>query len=665
MVENREQRMPSTKNIKYLFEGEDFENSLDEILDYFDKNQIIQRDPSGNFLIAFASLPQNEINNAIKKAESNFSDIIKIIGYDERQNKETIKNLLEDSLIRQPAFAFLSCSYDNYLLRSYIKTAFKEPYTLNIALLFAMDIAEKQKMAETLKELSATDDYKNVIFVLFDEVFEDSGRKKERFFYYVATADVSQKHDSREQQRVNDKNTKDIITQWIIGLKQGTATIYFRDKQETKNANLLAKYINENIDSKIFSSAVDAMLSMRSRPMTFWKTQNSKNSAEVMLVSTSRDEVEKKFTGQYMPAKFLFKDDNDDYVVDADLNLKSNAHGNHPLVLTQKKVDAVFDKIKKDNRSTFNLGTELQALTQPPFGLYSNIPNMAVLAFAMRKYINELNGVDLGTPIDSSNMRDKVVDVFSSWQKGSSNSKLSVRFGSKEEKDLKDLLIGIFDMKRLSDVPELTSLKNVRWGVVAYCKQKSKLPLWCLKYSAAVATDDFRSLVDQLVELVQKDELKEDNVKKVLKALDRHQQFELSRVLPNSAAFEEGFKTFVQNIESVTIENDWWNELKEYLNQRMQGEIGFWKESDVESKVKDFYILKTRKPEPVSNPEQQPNSILTPQPLPPTISDERISRARNKVAKASNALKLPNILQKILDRFPQVADIIDENLEDE
>jgi len=75
--------MPSTKNIKYLFEGEDFENSLDEILDYFDKNQIVQRDPSGNFLIAFASLPQDKINLAVRDAESHYSNIIKIIGYDE------------------------------------------------------------------------------------------------------------------------------------------------------------------------------------------------------------------------------------------------------------------------------------------------------------------------------------------------------------------------------------------------------------------------------------------------------------------------------------------------------------------------------------------------------------------------------------------------------
>jgi uncharacterized protein YjdB len=731
MVEEREQRKPSTKNIKYLFEGEDFENSLDEILCYFDENQIIQRDPSGDFLIAFASLPQNEINSAIKRAESNYSDIIKIIGYDEKQNKDEIKKELSGNLIRQPAFAFLSCSYDNYLLRSYIKNAFKEPYTLNIALLFAMDIAEKQNMQETLKELATTDDYKNVIFILFDEVLENNGRQKSRFYYYVATADVARNHNLREPQQVNDKNAKEIINQWINGLSNGTATVYFRDSQDTKNVKNIAKHINETIINKIFSNGVELLVSLRKSPLTFWETfkNPSKASIEPMLVASNREEAEQKFRAQYTPAKLLFKDDNDGYVVYDDLRLKPEAPSNHPLVLTQKKVDDIFNKIKKNNRSTFNLGTELQPLTQPPFGLYTNIPNMAVLAFALRKYINELNGIDLGTPIDSNNMRDKVIEIFNYWQKGSSNNKLNVRFGSKEEKDLKDLLIGIFDMQHLSDVPELTSLKNVRWGVVAYCKQKSKLPLWCLKYST-VATNELCSLIDQLVELIQKDELKEDAVKKVLKALDRQQQFELSRILLNSTAFDEGFKKFIRNIKDVTIKDEWQDELKEYLTQQMQGEVGCWKESDVETAILRFSI---KKKDEVKNITVSPNSAsiekgktqlfyanveitgnatkdvtwtveggsassiddfgvlkidanetstnltvkatskfdsakigIAKVTITSAVSDDKVKKAKDKVTKAKNEspIILKKVLLQILEKFPQVADIIDENLDE-
>jgi uncharacterized protein YjdB len=287
-------------------------------------------------------------------------------------------------------------------------------------------------------------------------------------------------------------------------------------------------------------------------------------------------------------------------------------------------------------------------------------------------------------------------------------------------------------MQRLSDVPELTSLKNVRWGVIAYCKQKSKLPLWCLKYSDSVATDNFRLLIDQLVELVQKDELKEGNVKKVLKALDRQQQFELSRVLLNTAAFEEGFISFVHNIKAVKIEDDWWDELKDYLNRQMQGEVGFWKESDVETAVLRFSIKKNEKDE-VKSVTISPNTAniekgktqsfyatveitgnankeiswviegsnsssidnfgvlkvsadelsafitvkavsqfdsskvgIATVKIISSISNEKVNKARTKVANAGNtsSIVLKNVLLQILDKFPQVADIIDENLDE-
>ena len=90
----------------------------------------------------------------------------------------------------------------------------------------------------------------------------------------------------------------------------------------------------------------------------------------------------------------------------------------------------------------------------------------------------------------------------------------------------------------------------------------------------------------------------------------------------------------------------------------MQSEIGFWKENDVESKVKDFYILKTRKPEPQPVPNPQPMPAPNPQPSPTVVS-----RAKNKVANASNISALKNVLLQILDKYPETADIIDENLD--
>jgi hypothetical protein len=69
----------------------------------------------------------------------------------------------------------------------------------------------------------------------------------------------------------------------------------------------------------------------------------------------------------------------------------------------------------------------------------------------------------------------------------------------------------------------------------------------------------------------------------------------------------------------------------------MQSEIGWWKEADVESKVKDFYIKKVAPvaPTPSTLPTQEPNT--TPQPLQPEafLTQEKVNMVRNKITQAN------------------------------
>ena len=89
------------------------------------------------------------------------------------------------------------------------------------------------------------------------------------------------------------------------------------------------------------------------------------------------------------------------------------------------------DTARRTSDSTFNLGQVLQPLFDI-FGLYSNIPNVALLSFTLRKYQNELYEASLGVPLSSDNLRDKVM-IF----KNSANTnKLDVRLVQKK-KELK------------------------------------------------------------------------------------------------------------------------------------------------------------------------------------------------------------------------------------
>lgn len=658
----KEQVLPSSKNIKYLFSNEDFEDELDTILEYLDKNQIVQKDPSDNFLIAFSSLPATEINEEKKRAEAHYKDALTILEFDP-SHKQNLTKWFDDTLIRCSEYCFLSCSADEYFIKSRLNKEFKQPYSLHIALLFAMDEEERQAMSDIVTRL-ARDEFQNVLFVIFTESLNEDMLQRQRFIDYIATQIVAKRHTSNDQAQTNQKNANQIVLNWLNRLRQGNCTLYFNTNEIPLTANNTAQHINQNIIFKIFSSGLEIMQSMRQRPSTFYKQQNSQKSAEVMLCAIDRDDAEKRFSnGQYTPAKFLFKDDNDNYIVEQDLQLKSGIPINHPLILIQNKVDELLKKAKQLHASTFNLGQVLSPLTDLPFGLYSNIPNVALLAFALRKYQKELYNAEVGVPITADNLRDKVVDLFSYWQNGKNESKLRVRFGSKDEKELIDILIAVFDLRNVPEVLELSSIKNVRWGIAYYCKHKSKYPLWCLKYTEN-ALEGVNKLIDQIVNIVHKEDTQTEQIKHLLKSIKEYQH-DLQRLLLSKDTFEKGFRNFVNGIESIIIENDWWNELSKYLSERMGEEIGWWKEADVESKVKDFYIKKMT-PAPQPNPQPTPQPIGTP--IPPTtpkipVPTDKVNAVRNKITQANlptPALKW--VLVQILDNFPETADLINENL---
>jgi hypothetical protein len=655
----KEQVLPSSKNIKYLFYNENFESELDNILNYFDKEQIVTKDPSDNFLIAFSSLPANEINERKRNAESNFSSAIKIVDYNPN-NKQKIAELFSDKiLVRCGELCYLQFYSDEYHIVSQLERGFKESYSLHIALFLAMNENEKQSMQSMIQKLLSENKFQNVIFIVFTETLDADGIQRNRFIDYVATQEVAKNHNSNEQALDNQKKANQIVINWLTRLKAGNYNLYFRTENHIGTVNSVAQYLNQNIGYKIFTCGYENLLEYRKQRETFYKPQNSSKSAESMLLAKDRNDVESRFSSsQYMPAKILLKND-DDYVVESNLEIKVTAPENHPLVLVQKEVDRLLAKARKTYSSTFNLGQVLQPLCDVPFGLYSNIPNVALLAFTMRKYQNELYEATIGTPLTSDNLRDKVIEFF----KNGSSNKLAVRFGSKEEKELKDKLVDIFDLTKMQEV-STDSIKQVRWGIQEYCTKKAKYPLWSLKYFGN-QSNEVKQLFDKLVELIHKDESQPEQIKHLLNSI-KQKEVDIKLLLATSNSFEEGFSNFVNQTEDVKIKSSWWQELTDYFSEKMQPEIGFWKEEDVKDKVKSFYILKLKSQEEPHMPQQpkivgtqNSNANIT-QPPP---NDKKIKMVEAKIKSANiptPALKY--ILLQILEKYPVTADIINESL---
>ena len=673
-----EKANPSEKNIKNLFVSEPFEKDLDTILDYFDKNQIVSKDPIGNFLINVSSLPPQDVNAAKQKYNEEYKDILKILTFNGNESKNTITKWFDDTLIRQSKLYFMSCLADESRIENELNKGIfdkSKSHTLQIALFFALNDNERQNMIESIRnKFVKNEEYQNLIFVVFNETFDADSMQKQKFIDYVAQSSVSNNRRLTDQASTFHKNALLIINQWINKLKQGNYQLFFRDATYLGVTTGLANYINQNLGFKIFKSGIEIMQNMRNRPMTFFKTQSSKNAAEVMLCALNREDAEKKFSqGQFMPAKFLFKDDNDSHIVNEDLTLKPNIWENHPLLKVQVKVDEIFAKVKKQNNPVFHLGKELSPLKDVPFGLYKNIPNIALLSYALRKYQNDFFGTNAGESISSDVMRDIMVDLFEYWEGKSNGNKLTLRFGSKEENELKNILIDMFDLKNIKSDLQWSSIKNVKWGIQEFCTTKVKYPLWSLKYCQN-SKKEINSLIDTIIYVIHKQEITIDTIKKML-TLIKHNRVDFQILLANKNSFEEGFIEFVNKTDNVKIEYSWWKELNDYFKEKLQAEIGFWKEEDVKDKVKDFYIKKiTPKPE-LKTPLQPPQPPTESKVVETIKSDNgtitttsqtnstKVKMVEDKIKSANLPVPaLKYVLLKVLEEYPITADLINENL---
>jgi hypothetical protein len=316
---------------------------------------------------------------------------------------------------------------------------------------------------------------------------------------------------------------------------------------------------------------------------------------EIFLQYLTKEDIEAKLIGPYSPARFLFSNDNGENIVDSNLEFLDDVNKNHPLIWVQEKLDEIFNKLRKGQQN-FNLGDKLISLTEPPYGLFQNYANMAILSFSFRKYVNELYD-STGKPRDARLLSDDVTEVFTAWASGNSSNKLTFRFGSKEELSLSKKLVAVFKLQDLKEYNDFSSLTDVRWGIGKYC-QKKGYPLWTLKY----ANDNQNGLVEHINDIIK---LCDDTtmnpllVKAVLKGIEEY-QYELLPLINSDKSFSVGFDNFLKNIEAVFLKEGEIKEVTEYVKSVLPGDLKYWTEDDVKNQVKNWRLIKNRE---ITNPD--------------------------------------------------------------
>ena len=570
---------PSQENIALLFEGTPIYDRLIEILDWFNDKSIIQRQPNGNFSILFTALPPDEILKIKEDLRTSTYQSTEQVAKFNRSGF-TMMNYFTSQVFRPMNCDFLSLSSNEYTLLNKVESLRRHTSGHQICVAYFVGKTE-QELAE-LKAIAAkstTDErFQSVCFVVLDTALGE--KNYERFIEYQANATCAQRHSLVNQTQTYTKNSGEIIAEWFARIRSGNVMFFINGRQIAANGNRLTSTFNMEVSPLIFTSGPESLPSiLDKKSTTYWKEQSAKLAVQAILNFNSKSEVLSKLNAQYKHVELLLQDS-----VDENLNWKSDCDENHPLKLVSDFVRNVFAHTNKNQ--SFNLGEKLHGLTEPPFGLFKTIAPMAMVAFALRPYIDKiyLNG----KPRSSQHLVDDVVELFDAWSKDKVSSKLEFELESREAGQLSKLLVSVFGLTKLKGDIEISSLKDARWTMQHEYVQAVGYPLWSLKY----ATDDeeLKKVIADIVEVINEAESvkKPQLMASAVTGLSQRRTDLGNMLLQQADSFRKGFVAYLFSLDRIALKEEEIDNAYIYLKEHLAGTNSLWSEEQVEDSLRDM-----------------------------------------------------------------------------
>jgi len=588
-IANNDTVTPSTANIENLFIGTDVEPELEEILEFFNDKSIIQRQPNGNYSILFTALPGEEIQKIKEELKaSSFLNTDQVINFGDTASRKFASNLTQ--VARPLTFRFFSMQANDYTLINRIENAKHkaQDYETFLAILVGRTGQEVMHLKDVAERTSADERFADVAFVVMDVPLGE--REYERFIEYQANAQCAQKHGLPQQQQTYVSQASEMIDQWVRSMRSGNATFYLQGTSMAVAGSRLTSAINQSIAPTIFSSGPESLELIRTKSSaTYWKKASVKSTVDAVLSYDNKPDILAKSIGAARHVEFLLQDS-----VDDNLEWKDTIDPEHPLKKVCEYVDEWLSGRHTSKNQPFNLGDKLIGLTKPPFGLFQSYAPMAMVAFAMRKYVNVIFGTD-GKQLSPQHLVDVVVELFKAWESGKTSNKLNFVFESKEAGKVRKCLINMFNLRNLPGYSDISSLKDARWAVTHNFSGTKGYPMWSLKYIDGI-TDDMRTFIDNTMKVVtDSDSVKNPNLMKdMVDGYDRLKTDFGNLLLPSEDNFRKGFENFIMSIKVVDVEEDELSEAQQYLKENLEGTVGLWTEDEVQDHLKDWRMRKNK-----------------------------------------------------------------------
>ena len=658
-----EKYVPNDKNLNYIFSGDRCAEKMESILNWLDESKVIARDIFGEFKISVSSYNPEQIAKEKTAVASNFKTAVDYLKYSSESKSEIEKTfLVGERLMRKCEPQFYACEESEAVLRSKLNKYTREkPNHLHVALFFSITDEARDMMENRVKMFS--EEFEETIFVLPAEVFSPTSQNQ--FVDAVAQANVSRSHFNTDDASQFENAAKQYVVKWKNRLNGGTFALYFNGKRHSDGIfSNIYNVINKKFSVQVFPHGMESVKAFHSESMTFFANKNFKALSLQMLQKRTRDDM-LTLGSNVRPARHIFMEGENNLVTDTCELTTAAQQGDSWLNEMSKEVDLLIAAAKKKYADRFSLSDILAPLMRPPYGLFANPANYAILGYTLRKHKDDLFNPSTSQPVGDEKLNDMIEILLKMWDNGISetSNKLLLRFGSVEERNLTSILGEVFNLSIVKGVSmsDLKSLTYAKWSITEFCKQIAKYPLWSLLYCKKIEeNDNCKKAISDLISLFNQDSYKLAKIKELLREI-KADQIDLYKLLTNSENYREGFVNFINTIENVELKPEWWDELEEELSH-LQSEIAFRREEDVKSCVMSFYIDKIKVPTPplVTPPATMPGgediSVVSPMSIP---AEDEIRKARNLVKEQN----MPSMMWKqfvleIIDEHPEISQFI-------
>ncbi len=641
---------PSEENIRNMYVGTPVDEEMDDILNWINTEGVVQRSPQGIYEIRFSALDTKEIEDikaSLLNGEYKFTS--QLLKFSDTASKEFEKKL---KMVNRPyAFEFFSEDSNEYTLLNKIENGRKsaETYELYLALMMARNNAELTTLKDIASKAMNDERFKNVAFLVFDTMIEPL--EYDRFIEYQANAVCSNKHGYAEQTKSHTDNAKAIIADWMKNINSGTCTVYLQGDSTSISARTLPNVINSSIAPRVFSSGPESLEILRLKaPSTCWVKQFSNKSADTVLSFNTKDEIVTRCIGPAKHIPLLLQDS-----VDDNLQFKQDIDQKHPLYIVFKFVKSKIDHSDKQN--VFNFAEKFKELTMAPYGLFKSHAGYGMLAFALRPYVDKVFDTT-GKPINAQRMQELIDDTFKIWDGASSNThKVDVKFETKEEGSIAKGLISMFQLGKLKDYKDVTSLTDARWALRnGYCPQAG-YPLWAIKYCDKVQAlnckDKICNLTDNIITIYTEVGAKNPALMVETDNLITEVRFEYTPLLnyEEENNFEKGFYNYLKADTIVNLADEDYDKALAYIRQHMEGGVGLWTETAVIEQLKNWKLsLMPPTPQPsIYNPSDEIGNENGGRVADESTPSERQNQAKEKIQSIATVDEAKRILDALCD----------------